>query len=165
MERIRRKEAFELLKNYPSKSLYEGVRDKDKTLEDIIAKVDKKDINCSARVTKMTDMFLRFSDGRYTVFKGEYFKFYYTEGNYLVIEEILPTAEKYVYVYYLNRHSEHFELYKQTVDEMIRDREGNGYIRTYINDLFRGKHITQEEFTELRRYLINNVEDASFGTI
>lgn len=165
MERIRKKEAFELLKNYPSKSLYEGVRDKDETLEDIIAKVDKKDINCSVKVTKITNMFLRFSDGRYTVFKGEYFKFYYTEGNYLVIEEILPTAEKYVYVYYLNRHSEHFKLYKQTVDEMIRDREGNGYIRTYINDLFRGKDITQEEFTELRRYLINNVEDASFGTI
>lgn len=64
-----------------------------------------------------------------------------------------------------DKHSEHFELYKQTVDEMIRDHESNGYIRTYINDLFRGKHITREEFTELRRYLINNVEDASFGII
>ena len=77
MERIRRKEAFELLKSYPSKLMYRGFGIKTQVLENIIATTNAEDIVCSAKVTKMTDLFLRFSDGRYTVFKGNYFKFYY----------------------------------------------------------------------------------------
>ena len=48
-----------------------------------------------------------------------------------------------------------FELYKKTVLDMIKSNEGDLYIRSYINDLYRGKDITKSQWEELHIMYIN----------
>lgn len=55
-----------------------------------------------------------------------------------------------------------YELYEQTVREMIKDKESPLYIRIYINDLRRGRDITKEECSRLHDIVIKEMDDPSF---
>lgn len=59
---------------------------------------------------------------------------------------------------------QNFCLYRDTVNEMIQQKEGFDYIRIYINDLMRGDDITFKQARYLHDILIDVSSGQGFGT-
>lgn len=53
---------------------------------------------------------------------------------------------------------------KREIDEMIADKDGMMVIRIFINDLIRGKDITNEEGKTLYRYVAEKIDYPSLNT-